>query len=131
MKKTVIISENAPKAIGPYSHAVCANGFVFTSGQIPADPATGAVVQGDIRAQAERVFQNLEAVLAAAGAGFADVVKTTVFLRDMKDFAAVNEVYAAHFTGDFPARSCVQAAALPKDVGVEIEMVAIQHTRLV
>jgi 2-iminobutanoate/2-iminopropanoate deaminase len=124
MKKTIISSENAPKAIGPYSHAVQAGGFVFTSGQIPTDPATGAVVSGDIKNQAERVFKNLEAVLAAAGASFADVVKTTVFLRDMNDFAAVNEVYASYFAGDFPARSCVQVAKLPKDAGVEIEMVA-------
>jgi 2-iminobutanoate/2-iminopropanoate deaminase len=124
MKKEIITSNNAPKAIGPYSHAVKAGGFVFTSGQIPADPNTGNIVEGDIQAQAEQVFSNLEAVLKEAGASFADVVKTTVFLRDMGDFAAVNEVYAKHFSGGFPARSCVQVARLPRDVGVEIEMVA-------
>jgi 2-iminobutanoate/2-iminopropanoate deaminase len=124
MQKIIIVADNAPKAIGPYSHAVKAGGFIFTSGQIPADPATGVIVTGDIKAQAERVFLNLQAVLTAAGASFADVAKTTVFLRDMNDFASVNEVYASHFEGDFPARSCVQVARLPKDVGVEIEMIA-------
>lgn len=124
MKKEIITSSDAPKAIGPYSHAVKAGGFVFTSGQIPADPATGNIVEGGIRAQAERVFMNLAAVLEEAGASFADVVKTTVFLRDMSDFAAVNEVYTRHFSGGFPARSCVQVARLPRDVGVEVEMVA-------
>jgi len=126
MEKTIINANSAPKAIGPYSHAVKAGGFVFTSGQIPADPMTGAIVSGGIKEQAGRVFLNLEAVLKAAGMGFADVVKTTVFLRDMNDFAAVNEVYASHFTGDFPARSCIQVARLPKDADVEIEMVAFR-----
>jgi 2-iminobutanoate/2-iminopropanoate deaminase len=124
MKKTIITSNEAPDAIGPYSHAVKAGGFVFTSGQIPIDPATGNIVSGDIKAQAEQVFINLEAVLKAAGADFSDVVKVTVYLRDMGDFAAVNEVYASHFQGDFPARSCVQVAKLPRDVGIEIEMMA-------
>lgn len=124
MNKTIVATDQAPKAIGPYSQAVAAGGFVFTSGQIPADPATGSLVQGDIRDQARQVFANLAAVLEAAGAGFSNVVKATVFLRDMNDFAAVNEVYASHFTGGFPARSCVQVARLPRDVGVEIEMVA-------
>lgn len=124
MNKTIIHTEHAPAAIGPYSQAVAAGGFVFTSGQIPADPATGATVQGGIREQALQVFRNLSAVLEAAGAGFQDVIKATVFLKDMNDFAAVNEVYASFFTGDFPARSCVQVARLPKDVLIEIEMVA-------
>lgn len=127
MQKTTVYSEKAPKAIGPYSQAIKAGGFIFTSGQIPADPATGAVVQGDIKEQAKQVFANLHAVLDAAGAAFADVVKTTVFLRDMNDFAAVNEVYATYFSGDFPARSCVQVARLPKDAGIEIEMVAYKQ----
>jgi 2-iminobutanoate/2-iminopropanoate deaminase len=124
MSTSVINSEKAPKAIGPYSQAVKVGGFIFTSGQIPVDPATSTLVQGDIQAQARQVFANLSAVLEAAGASFSDVVKTTVFLKDMNDFAAVNEVYASYFAGDFPARSCVQVAKLPRDVGIEIEMVA-------
>jgi 2-iminobutanoate/2-iminopropanoate deaminase len=124
MNKTIVHTDKAPKAIGPYSQAVAAGGFVFTSGQIPVDPATGNLVQGDIGEQARQVFANLAAVLEAAGAGFSNVVKATVFLRDMNDFATVNEVYASYFTGGFPARSCVQVARLPRDVGVEIEMVA-------
>lgn len=127
MQKSTINSEKAPEAIGPYSQAVSAGGFIFTSGQIPFNPATGALVEGDIRDQARQVFANLSAVLDAAGATFADVVKTTVFLRDMNDFAAMNEVYAAYFSGDFPARSCVQVARLPRDVGIEIEMVAVKQ----
>ena len=124
MKQKIIQTDRAPKAIGPYSQAVLAGGFLFTSGQIPIDPATGAVVSGGIREQARQVFSNLSAVLGAAGLGFADVVKATVFLEDMNDFSAVNEVYASFFSGDFPARSCVQVARLPKDVSVEIELVA-------
>jgi 2-iminobutanoate/2-iminopropanoate deaminase len=124
MKKTIITSNYAPKAIGPYSQAIKAGEFIFTSGQIPIDPATGNIVSGDIKAQAERVFLNLQEVVKAAGAAFSDVVKVTVYLRNMNDFAAVNEVYASHFTGGFPARSCEQAARLPRDVGIEIEMVA-------
>jgi 2-iminobutanoate/2-iminopropanoate deaminase len=127
MDKTIIQSEHAPAAIGPYSQAVKAGGFIFTSGQIPVDPATGATVEGGVREQAHRVFLNLAAVLEAAGAGFGDVVKATVFLRDMNDFAAVNEVYASFFSGAFPARSCVQVARLPKDVLIEIEMVACKE----
>lgn len=120
----VIHTDKAPKAIGPYSQAVMAGGFIFTSGQIAVDSATGAVAAGGIQVQAAQVFANLGAVLRAAGAGFENVVKVTVYLEDMNDFAAVNEVYASYFTGAFPARSCVQAARLPKDVAVEIEMVA-------
>ena len=122
--KKAINAEGAPKAVGPYSHAVSAGGFVYTSGQIPLDPTTGVVVPGDIQAQTWQVFENLKVVLAAAGASLADVVKATVFLRDMNDFALVNEVYSTYFTGDFPARSAVQVARLPRDVGVEIELVA-------
>jgi 2-iminobutanoate/2-iminopropanoate deaminase len=124
MRKIILNTEKAPKAIGPYSQAVKVGGFIYTSGQIPVVPATGAVVEGGIIAQTEQVFANLAEVLSAAGADFDDVVKTTVFLKDMGDFTAVNEVYASHFSGTFPARSCVQVANLPKDVGVEIEMVA-------
>jgi len=114
----------APKAIGPYSQAVKAGGFIYASGQIPIDPATGAVAEGDIAVQAQRVLENLDAVLVAAGAGLKSVVKTTVFLRDMNDFARFNEVYARFFAPPFPARSTVQVARLPKDVLIEIEAVA-------
>jgi 2-iminobutanoate/2-iminopropanoate deaminase len=117
-------TEAAPKAIGPYSQAVIAQGFVFCSGQIALDPATGAVIEGDVRAQTERVMKNLAAVLAAAGAGFDRVVKTTIFLKDLGDFAAVNEVYGAYFTGAAPARAAVEVSRLPRDVKVEFDMVA-------
>lgn len=117
-------TEAAPKAIGPYSQAVIANGFVFCSGQIPLDPETGVVVEGDVRVQTERVMKNLAAVLSAAGTGFDRVVKTTIFLKDLGDFAAVNEVYGAHFTGSAPARATVEVSRLPRDVRVEIDMIA-------
>jgi 2-iminobutanoate/2-iminopropanoate deaminase len=117
-------TDAAPRAIGPYSQAVIANGFVFCSGQIPLDPATGTVIDGDVRAQTERVMKNLSAVLTAAGAGFDRVVKTTIFLADLGDFAAVNEVYGAYFTGAAPARATVEVSRLPRDVKVEIDMVA-------
>jgi 2-iminobutanoate/2-iminopropanoate deaminase len=116
---------NAPAAIGPYSQAQVAAGFVFTAGQIPLDPATGELITGDIAAQTERVMLNVAAVLEAAGASLASVVKTTVFLRDMNDFAAMNEVYGKHFGGHKPARSTVQAARLPRDVAVEIDAIAL------
>ncbi|MBV9110540.1 MAG: RidA family protein [Gemmatimonadetes bacterium] len=116
---------DAPQAIGPYSQAIIANGLVFTAGQIPLDPATMQLVEGDIAAQTERVMQNVAAVLRAAGAELSTVVKTTVFLRDMNDFAAMNEVYGRHFGDHKPARSTVQAARLPRDVAVEIEAIAV------
>jgi 2-iminobutanoate/2-iminopropanoate deaminase len=116
---------DAPQAIGPYSQAIIANGLVFTAGQIPLDPATMQLVEGDIAAQTERVMQNVAAVLRAAGAELSTVVKTTVFLRDMNDFAAMNEVYGRHFGEHKPARSTVQAARLPRDVAVEIEAIAV------
>lgn len=120
-----IATASAPAAIGPYAQAVVANGFLFSAGQIALDPATMEVVAGGVPEQTERVFRNLEAVLAAAGLAFRDVVKTTVFLRDMADFAPMNEVYA-RFMGDHrPARSTVAVAGLPKDVRVEIEVVAV------
>lgn len=119
-----IATSDAPKAIGPYSQAVSAGGFLFTAGQIALDPATMEVVSGGITEQTERVFANLAAVLEAAGLGFSDVVKTTVFLRDMADFVAMNEVYARHMGDHRPARSTVAVAGLPKDVRVEIELVA-------
>jgi 2-iminobutanoate/2-iminopropanoate deaminase len=123
--KTIVQTEKAPAAIGPYSQAVKAGGFVFLSGQIALDPASGQVVEGDVRAQTERVMQNLEAVLAAAGSSLAAVVKATVFLADMNDFAAMNEVYGRFFSSDPPARATVQAARLPKDVQVEIDLIAL------
>jgi 2-iminobutanoate/2-iminopropanoate deaminase len=127
MANKVISTLQAPKAIGPYSQAIAAGDFVFTSGQIALDPATQQMVDGDVRAQAERVMKNLEGVLEAAGCTFAHVVKTTIFLADLNDFAAVNEIYGKRFAGAPPARSTVQVAALPKGARVEIEMVAIRR----
>jgi len=122
---TTIQTDRAPAAIGPYSQAIVANGFIFTAGQIALDPATGQIVEGDVVAQADRVFKNLRAILEEAGAGFPDVVKTTVFLSDMADFPRVNEVYAKAFGSARPARSTVQAAGLPRGVFVEIEAIAV------
>jgi 2-iminobutanoate/2-iminopropanoate deaminase len=122
--KHAISSPDAPKAIGPYSQAIRAGQFLFASGQIPTDPATGVIVDGDIAAQTRRVFDNLGAVLKAANLSFADVVKTTVFLADMNDFAAMNEVYGKYFSEPYPARATVQVARLPKDARVEIDLVA-------
>jgi 2-iminobutanoate/2-iminopropanoate deaminase len=116
---------DAPAAIGPYSQAIIANGMVFTAGQIPLDPATMELVGDDASAQTERVMQNLSAILLQAGASLGSVVKTTVFLSDMNDFAAMNEVYGRFFGEHRPARSTVQAARLPKDVKVEIEAIAL------
>ena len=124
---SVISTEKAPKAIGPYSQAISLGDFIFTSGQIPLDPATQQLVQGDIRAQTERVMENLAAVLAAAGVGFDKVVKATIFVVDLNDFATVNEIYGKRFAKDPPARSTVQAAALPKGARVEIELVATRR----
>ncbi|MCG6930448.1 MAG: RidA family protein [Desulfofustis sp.] len=123
--RDAIKSNNAPAAIGPYSQAIRHGNMVFTSGQIPLDPSSGAIVGSDIRTQTEQVLNNLQAVLEAAGAGFDQVVKTTCFLNDMNDFAPFNEVYQRFFTGTPPARSCVAVERLPKDVLVEIEAVAI------
>ncbi len=121
--KKCIKTDKAPAAIGPYSQAIQAGDYLFTSGQIPFD-ASGALVPGGVQEQAHQVFKNLQAVLAEAGASFKNVIKATVFMKDMNDFAAVNEVYAQYFDGDFPARSAVEVARLPKDVMVEIEMIA-------
>ncbi|HYH82431.1 MAG TPA: RidA family protein [Longimicrobium sp.] len=118
-------TDQAPAAIGPYSQGMVANGFVYTAGQIPLDPATGTLVEGDIATQTDRVMRSLQAVLQAAGADLSTVVKTTVFLRDMGDFAAMNEVYGRWFGDHAPARSTVQAARLPRDVAVEIEAIAV------
>lgn len=124
MTKTVINAQNAPAAVGPYVHAVKAGEMVFTSGQLGLDPATGELPEG-IEAQTELALKNLGAVLEAAGVSYADVVKTTVFLADMNDFAVVNGIYANYFTGEAPARSCVQVAKLPKGGLVEVEAVAV------
>ena len=120
-----IQTEQAPSAIGPYSQAIVNGNLVFTAGQIPLDPASGELVGGDIRQQTERVLLNLNAILRAAGASLATVVKTTVYLADMGEFTAMNEVYATHFGAHKPARSTVQAARLPKDVKVEIDAIAV------
>jgi 2-iminobutanoate/2-iminopropanoate deaminase len=118
-------SPDAPKAIGPYSQAVKAGNLLFLSGQIPLDPASGNLVEGDITAQTERVLQNITAVLKAAGASFANVVRTTVFLADMNELAAMNAVYAKYVVDPPPARSTVQVARLPRDVRVEIDVIAV------
>ncbi len=123
-ERKAILTDKAPKPIGPYSQAVQYGNLVFTSGQIPIDPATGELVTGDIVKETEQVFANLAAVLAAAGTELGRAVKTTVFLTDMSLFAKVNEVYARHFREPFPARSTIQVAALPKGVSIEIEVVA-------
>jgi len=127
MANQVIATDEAPKAIGPYSQAIVSGDLVFTSGQIPLDPKTQEMVKGDIRAQAERVMDNLRGVLGAASVSFAQVVKTTIFLADLADFAVVNEVYGKRFAGAPPARSTVQVAALPKGARVEIEMIAVRR----
>lgn len=122
--KTVISAPNAPAAIGPYSHAIAAGDFLFTSGQIALDPAIGKIAGDSIEVQTEQVLKNLEAVLAANGMTFANVVKTTVFLTDLADFATVNGIYASRFPTEPPARSCVQVAGLPGGSKIEIELVA-------
>lgn len=122
--KEVISTENAPGAIGPYSQAIKASGMIFCSGQIPIDPATGEFVEGGVKEQTEQVFKNLIAVLEAGGSSLDGVVKTTVFLADMNDFAAMNEVYSKYFDSNKPARATVQAARLPRDAKVEIECIA-------
>lgn len=123
--KEIISTEKAPGAIGPYSQAIKAGGMVFCSGQIPLDPETGEFVSDDVAEQTHQVFKNLSAVLEAAGAGLNSVVKTTVFLADMNDFAAMNAVYGEYFVENKPARATVQAARLPRDAKVEIECIAI------
>ena len=124
VKREIVRSSTAPRAVGPYSHAVRSSGFVFLSGQIPLDPATGTLVSGGIDDQTRRVMENLRSVLAASGSSFARVLKSTIFLVDLGDFAAVNAVYGSYFPSDPPARSTVQVAALPLGARVEIEMIA-------
>lgn len=123
--REAIATDGAPKAIGPYSQAIRMGGLLFCSGQIPLDPSTGQLVTGDIATQTRQVFANLGAVLQAAGAGFAHVARTTVYLADMNDFAAMNEVYASFFPSPAPARSTVQAAGLPKNARIEIDVIAV------
>ncbi|MCX7828348.1 MAG: RidA family protein [Thermanaerothrix sp.] len=122
--KKIINTDKAPGAIGPYSQGICAGQFFFFSGQIPLDPVTGEMVGSDAASQAERVLENVKALLESQGLSFKDVVKSTVFITDMANFAAVNEVYSRYFTEDHPARSCVAVAALPKGALVEIEVIA-------
>ena len=124
--KKIINTSNAPAPIGPYSQAVAAGNFVFVSGQIPVDSSTGEVVSENITAETKLVMQNIKAVLTEAGVGFEHIVKTTIFLTDMQTFAQVNQVYGSYFTDQFPARETVQVAALPKNVNVEISVIAIK-----
>lgn len=123
--RNVIATERGPKAIGPYSQAVKANGFVFVSGQIPLDPATQQLVEGGITQQTERVMENLKGIIEAAGSSLERTVKTTIYLADLGDFAAVNEVYGRYFKHDPPARATVEVARLPRDVRIEIELIAL------
>ena len=125
-EKKVVATKDAPQPIGPYSQAIKAGGFVFASGQIALDPATGKLIEGDIKAQTERVLKNLSAVLAAAGSSMDRVVRTTVFLKNISDFPAMNEVYGQFFKNEPPSRSTVQVAALPRDALLEIDVVALQ-----
>ncbi|HWS24856.1 MAG TPA: RidA family protein [Anaerolineales bacterium] len=123
--KTVIRTDKAPAALGPYSVGIVANGFVFCSGQLGIDPGTGDFVSGGVSAQAEQAMKNLNSVLAASGCGFKDIVKTTIFLADMADFAEVNKIYGSYFESDFPARSTIAVKTLPKSGLVEIEAIAV------
>ncbi|MSR66766.1 MAG: RidA family protein [Pedosphaera sp.] len=124
MQKTVVKPAHSPKAVGPYNHAIRIGDFLYSAGQIPIDPATGKLVSTEIRAQTQQVIQNIKAILDDQNFTFANIVKTTVFLTNLADFATMNEVYSQHFTSDFPARSTIQVAALPLGASVEIEFVA-------
>jgi len=125
MAKRIVKTDQAPAAIGPYSQAVVANGFVYVAGQVALDPGTGQLVPGDVRIQTKRVLENLKAILEASGSSMDRVVKTTVFLRDLNDFGIMNEIYGAYFQENPPARSTVQVAKLPRDAAVEIEVIAL------
>src|SRR3972149_10206130 len=125
MEKEIITTDKAPQAIGPYSQAVKVNGFIFVSGQIPVDPVTNDVIKEDITAQTRQVLKNISSILEAAGAGLHDVVKTTVYLKDLKEFGAMNQIYSEFFTAPFPARATVDVTSLPKGSGVEIGAVAV------
>lgn len=124
--REIISTKDAPQAIGPYSQAIKANGFVFTSGQIAIDPSTQQVIEGDVGAQTERVLRNVSEILEAGGSGLGKVVRSTVFLKNMSDFAAMNQVYAKYFSSAPPARSTVEVARLPKEVLVEIDVIALE-----
>lgn len=123
--KTIISTPKAPAAIGPYSQAVLVNGMLFTSGVIPIDPETNTLVQGDVEVQARQAIGNLKNLIEASGSSMDKVVKTTVFIKDMNDFGKINDIYKEFFTSEFPARSCVEVARLPKDVLIEIEAIAV------
>lgn len=125
MKKEAITTDKAPKAIGPYSQAVKINGFIFVSGQIPVDPLTNDVIKEDITAQTRQVLKNIGNILEVAGAGLHDVIKTTVYLKDLKEFGAINRIYSEFFTAPFPARATVEVTGLPKGVDIEIDAVAV------
>lgn len=124
MEKKIIYTDKAPKAIGPYSQAVLMGDLLFVSGQVPLDPETMTIVSDDVKLQTHQVLKNLQAILNEAGMSLENVVKTTVYIKDLNDFAAINEVYAEYFTTNKPARACVEVARLPKDVKVEIELIA-------
>jgi len=125
MEKRIIYTEKAPKPIGPYSQAVIAGNLIFTAGQIPIDPTTNQVVQGDIKEQTRRVLENLRAILEAVGSTFDDVVKVTIYMRDLNEFSAMNEVYSEYFKNSPPARTTVEVSRLPRDVKIEIDLIAI------
>ena len=124
--KTVINTKSAPAPIGPYNQAIVAGDFIFVSGQIPVDPATGEIITTDIKAETKQVMENIGAILLGAGIDFNNIVKTSIFLTDMQSFAQVNEVYGMYFTDEFPARETIQVAALPKNVNVEISVIALK-----
>ncbi len=124
--KTIINTDKAPQAIGPYSQAVEVNGMIYTSGMIPINPVDGTLVKGSVEEQAEQALMNLKALVEESGSSMEQVIKTTVFIKDMNDFAKINEVYARYFTDNYPSRSCVEVARLPKDVLIEIEAIAIK-----
>ena len=124
MKKEIIISKKAPAAIGPYSSALKIGNLVFVSGQLPIDPVVGEIVEGEIEVQTKRSLENLKAVLESYSIGLENVVKTTIFLKDMNNFSRINKIYGEYFTGQFPARSCVEVSRLPKDADIEIEAIA-------
>lgn len=124
--KTIINTDKAPQAIGPYSQAVEVNGMIYTSGIIPINPVDGTLVTGSVEEQAEQALKNLKALVEESGSSMEQVIKTTVFIKDMNDFAKINEVYARYFTDNYPSRSCVEVARLPKDVLIEIEAIAIK-----
>lgn len=127
MKKEVIFTKKAPPAIGPYSQAVIAGNLIFTSGQLPANPVTGEIIYGDIKKATAQCIENIKAIAEKAGCSLDNVIKTTLFIKNMDEFAAINEVYGTYFTQNQPARSCIQAAKLPKDVDIEIEAVIIKE----